>query len=167
MREALAIGWHESVVYVPGVELERLASHGILAAAADIRSTHTCRAVVDRTPNVYGRVDVVVNNAKSGVNAVPTGLPSSLSSRFLTVGPPELTQLAIANIASATAIVALPAADAYSASTSAIYSVHYSRRRELQCRRIDSAKVRPGIVDNLYLAPWLPSEQCMEAQESQ
>lgn len=164
VRRFLAAGWKVSVLALPGAELEWLTSLGVLVTAGDITSEQTRQAVVHRTLASYGRIDLLMNNAGVGLYAPPTGTPSALFNRLLevnVVAPLALAQLVIpimreqgsgtiVTMSSVAARVPLPWAAAYSASKSALDSVHDSLRLELRRSSVHLLKVYPGIVDTEF-----------------
>src|SRR6516165_9036085 len=71
VREFLSAGWKVSVIALPGLELDRLASSGVLTTAGDITCSQVRETVVERTLRIYGRIDVLINNAGIGLYALP------------------------------------------------------------------------------------------------
>ena len=164
VREFLAAGWKVSVVALPDSYLDWLTSLGIAVTAGDITSERIREKAVHQTLASYSRIDVLINNAGVGLYALPTEVPSALFSQLLevnVVAPLAMAQLAIpvmldqgfgtiVTMGSVAARVALPWAAAYSASKSALDSVHDSLRIELRGRPIHLLKICPGIVDTRF-----------------
>ena len=161
VREFLSAGWKVSVTALPGLELDRLASSGVLTTAGDITCSQVRETVVERTLRIYGRIDVLINNAGIGLYALPTEVTLDNFRRLLEVNvmaPLALSQLVIpvmskqssgtiVNIGSVGGIVSLPWAAAYSASKSALHALHDSLLRELRGGPVHLVKVCPGIVN--------------------
>jgi len=161
VREFLSAGWKVSVIALPGLELDRLASSGVLTTAGDITCSQVRETVVEQTLRTYGRIDVLINNAGIGLYALPTEVTLDNFRRLLEVNvmaPLALSQLVIpvmskqssgtiVNIGSVAGIVSLPWAAAYSASKSALHALHDSLLRELRGGPVHLVKVCPGIVN--------------------
>jgi NAD(P)-dependent dehydrogenase (short-subunit alcohol dehydrogenase family) len=164
VSELLASGWKVCVAALPGPELDRLAADKVLTIAGDITSDKIRAAAVEQTVGVYGRIDVLLNNAGIGLYALPTEMPAESFRRLLDVNvmaPLGLAQLVIplmhkqasgtiVNVGSVAGCVALPWAAAYCASKSALHAVHDCLRRELRGSPIHLIKVCPGIVDTRF-----------------
>jgi len=54
-----------------------------LAIAADLLDPEACRRVVDETAAAYGRLDVLVNNASTGVDRTPRSLEDASDAQLL------------------------------------------------------------------------------------
>ncbi len=164
VRQFLSKGWRAAVVALPDSDLDHLRGLDVLVIPGDVTAERTRAAAIAHTLGEYNRIDVLVNSAGVGLYAFPTETPMSSFSRMLGVNvlaPLALAQMAIpvmrkqgggaiVNVGSVAARVALPWAAAYSASKSALDSIHNSLRR--QCRRdpIRFVNVCPGIVDTNF-----------------
>src|SRR5690348_17010515 len=164
VRKLLSLGWEVSTVALPSPELDRVAASGATVIAGDITFPKVREQVVERTRELYGRIDVLINSAGIGLYARPTEVSLPAFSRILEVNvlaPLALTQRviphmqnqaggAIVNIGSVAGLVALPWSAAYSASKFALDAMHESLRRELRGGPIRLVKVCPGIVDTEF-----------------
>ncbi|HEY7389907.1 MAG TPA: SDR family NAD(P)-dependent oxidoreductase [Bryobacteraceae bacterium] len=160
----LANGWNVSVLALPGSELDRLTQDGVLATAGDVTCAGTRQAAIERTLNVYGRIDVLINNAGVGLYSPATEVPVDSFGRLMevnVVAPLALAQLVIPvmlrqssgtiiSMGSVAGCVSLPWAAAYCASKSALHAIHDSLRRQLRGSSIHLIKVCPGIVNTKF-----------------
>jgi short-subunit dehydrogenase len=133
---------------------------GTLASAGDITDGGFRQAVVRRTLDHFGRIDVLINNVGVGLYAPPSLADVDLVRRLFDVNvfsPLALTQLvipqmrdqgggSIINIGSVGGAVSLPWAAMYCASKFAVHGVNDSLRREVAGYGIHVMKVCPGIV---------------------
>ena len=160
VRKFVSAGWRVSVLTLADGDPSWMTSMGVTVTAGDVTSSEAREAAVQRTLSSYGRIDVLINNAGVGLYAVPTEVSPVLFSRMLevnVVAPLALARLVIpvmlkqgagtiVTMGSVAARVALPWASAYSASKSALLSIHDSLRVELRGTPIHLLGVYPGIV---------------------
>jgi len=126
----------------------------------DITSPATRRAVIGRTLDCFGGIDVLINNAGVGQYGFPSEVDTEISKRIFDVNvfsALALTQLAIphmrrqgrgtiVNIGSVGGKVSLPWAVMYCATKWAVHCLDDSLHRELAGSGIHVLKVCPGIV---------------------
>jgi NAD(P)-dependent dehydrogenase (short-subunit alcohol dehydrogenase family) len=161
VRRFLAEGWRVSVLALDDSNLDRLRGLDVLTIPGDMTSERVREAAVARTVEESGGIDALVNSAGVGLYAEPSETPLAMFSRLLEVNvlaPLALAQMVIplmrkrgggviVNVGSVAGDVALPWAAAYSASKSALRSIHDSLRRELRGDSIRLVEVCPGITD--------------------
>ncbi|MDQ6678433.1 MAG: SDR family NAD(P)-dependent oxidoreductase [Acidobacteriota bacterium] len=133
---------------------------GALSTQADLTLPEAREALVRRTLDHYGRVDILINNAGDGLYS-PTELTGLDQARrmfelnlFAAVGMVQLVcpgmraqrSGTIVNVTSIAAAIPLPWMTLYSASKAALSSVTRGLRRELRGSRIKIMEVQPGYV---------------------
>jgi short-subunit dehydrogenase len=164
VREFVTAGWRVSVLTLADGDLSWMTSLGVTVTKGDVTSREARETAVQQTLYSCGRIDVLINNAGVGLYGLPTEVSPCLFSRLLdvnVVAPLALAQLVIpvminqgtgtiVTMGSVAARVALPWAAAYSASKSALLSLHDSLRIELQGTPIHLLKVYAGIVDTEF-----------------
>jgi short-subunit dehydrogenase len=135
-----------------------------LIVTGDITSEGTRIAVVKRTIELFGQIDVLINNAGVGQYGYPTEVDTEISKRMFDVNvfsALALTQLVvpqmrsrhsgtIVNMGSVGGKVSLPWAVMYCATKWALHCVDDSLHRELAGTGIRVMKVCPGIVDTKF-----------------
>lgn len=135
-----------------------------LIVTGDITSEGTRIAVVKRTIELFGQIDVLINNAGVGQYGFPTEVDTEISKRMFDVNvfsALALTQLVvphmlarrsgtIVNMGSVGGKVSLPWAVMYCATKWALHCVDDSLHRELARTGIRVMKVCPGIVDTKF-----------------
>ena len=147
-------------------ELERVAREiqaaggQALAVPTDVRDGAAIHHMVAATLTLWGRVDVLVNNAGLGysrrvVNLDPVELRDQVSVNLIAVIecaqavlPAMLWQNSghIVNIASLAGLVGLPASSVYAATKAAVIIFSDSLRREVKSRGIHVTAFCPGFV---------------------
>jgi short-subunit dehydrogenase len=133
---------------------------GSLALATDMTHLDAVRAMVAKTVDHYGRVDVLVNNAGRGYEASLEGIEPTIFEeifRLNVVGPVVAMQAviphmraqrsgAIVNINSGTALMKIPRLSAYSATKRALVGISLTARVELEQDGIVVSQVYPGLT---------------------
>ena len=162
VRKFLSEEWNVAVLALPNQDIEWLEREkDVVVTVGDVTSNSAREAAVHQALLSFGRVDVLINNAGIGLYAMPTDIPLDLFTTLLeinTIAPLALAQLlvpvmlrqrsgVIVTIGSVAGAVALPWAAAYSASKSAMHSMHDALRRELRGTPVHVVKVCLGIVD--------------------
>lgn len=171
-------------------KLDALAKEiGGLAVATDVTSVDDLRALVDRTLEAYGKLDVLVNNA--GFNARgdfaqldPEGIVAILDTNLK--APMLLTRFAlphlektrgvVVNVASIAGHVPLPGESPYCASKWGLRGFTFAVGEEMRGRGVSLCAVSPGpiatpfVLDDLdhtpdlvFSQPFLTAEQVAEA----
>jgi short-subunit dehydrogenase len=153
-----------SLTSLPGEGMADAEETSRLAITGDITDAGLRGAVVHRTVEKYGRIDVLINNAGVGQYGYPSEVDTEISKRIFDVNvfaALALAQLAIphmrrqgsgaiVNLGSVGGKVSLPWAVMYCATKWALHCVDDSLRRELQGSGIRVMKVCPGIVDTKF-----------------
>jgi short-subunit dehydrogenase len=141
----------------------RAAGGEALAVAADVGDDAACAALLARTVEAYGRVDVLVNNAALHHRGRFTELPATQLADMVTANlrsPVLLTRLAldhmpdgaaIVNVASLAGCVPTPGSTVYSATKFGLRALTYALAEELRPRRITVSVVSPGPVDTGFI----------------
>lgn len=133
---------------------------GALVTLGDITDPEIRTSLIGRTIERYGRIDILINNAGSGVYGSSLTAGEEETRRLFELNffaPLALTQLTvpfmraqqsgtIVNVASIAGKVTLPWMTLYSASKSALIAVTDGLRRELQGTGIHAMSVCPGYV---------------------
>lgn len=149
---------------LPSEDFRNEESDSRLVITGDITSEKTRADVVERTINIFGRIDVLINDVGLGQYGYPTEVDTEVSKRMFDVNvfsPLALTQLVvpymqmeqsgtIVNIGSVGGKVSLPWAVMYCATKWAVHCIDDSLRRELSRSGIRVMKVCPGIVDTKF-----------------
>lgn len=135
-----------------------------IVTAGDITEAETRRAIVDRTLQHFGRIDVLINNAGVGQYGFPTDVDLEISKHMFDINvfsALALIQLVIphmrarksgliVNLGSVGGKVSLPWSVMYCATKWATHCVNDALRRELDGTGIRVMKVCPGIVDTKF-----------------
>lgn len=159
-----ALGSKLALTALPSEAFQRDESSSRLVIPGDITSAKTRAEVVERTIDLFGRIDVLINNAGVGQYGYPTEVDTEISKRMFDVNvfsALALTQLVvphmrekksgtIVNIGSVGGKVSLPWAVMYCATKWALHCVDDSLHRELAGTGIRVMKVCPGIVDTRF-----------------
>ncbi|HET8546812.1 MAG TPA: SDR family NAD(P)-dependent oxidoreductase [Bryobacteraceae bacterium] len=141
-------------------KLERVAGGNALVIAGDLLERATRRVAVEQTIAAYGRIDVLVNNAGTGIYQPSHTTPMAQARTLWELNffaPLELTQLAaadmkrrragaIVNVSSIAGKITLPWFTLYSASKYALNSFTDGLRIELKPWNIAAISVCPGYV---------------------
>lgn len=162
VKQAAADGDHVVAVDLPGSGVEAVAQalgKGHLAIACDVSREVDVVAAFAQCDAVFGRVDVLINNAALGPTMAATvDTTLELFQRTLAVnliGPFVMAREAarrmpaggvIANIVSLAGIVANPRRNAYAASKAALISMTKSLACEWASRGVRVVGVAPGYV---------------------
>ncbi len=153
-----------SLTSLPGQGLADSTGARQVNTTGDITEPETRNAVVKRTLDAFGRVDVLINNAGVGQYGYPTEVDTEISKRMFDVNVFSvlaLTQLVVpgmrsrksgvvVNIGSVGGEVSLPWAVMYCATKWALHCIDDSLRRELKGDGIRVMKVCPGIVETQF-----------------
>ena len=137
-----------------------------LAIPTDIRRDSDLHALIEETLDVFGRIDVLVNNAGADLGGLlidndPTRIRTVVDVNFHATL--RLTQLVvpvmlrqgrghIVNVASTAATVPVPAQAAYTASKAALVAFTSSLRRELDDAGLRVTLVQPSFVRTPLIA---------------
>lgn len=153
-----------SLTALPGPGFQDHSDGQELVSAGDITDDGFRRALVAKTLDRFGRVDVLINAVGVGLYAPPSTVDVELSKRLFDINvfaPLALTQLiipgmrargsgTIVNLGSVGGRVSLPWSVMYCATKFAVHAVNDSLRRELSGSGIRVVKVCPGIVDTKF-----------------
>jgi short-subunit dehydrogenase len=135
--------------------------HQALAMPTDMGDTAQATALVSKTVEAFGKVDVVINNAALGVRDSVLDLREEQARRVMDVnyfGPVALIQAAIPhlransdggliiNVSSIVGRRAMPGIAGYCASKSALEKMAESLRIELKADNIRVSTVYPGVT---------------------
>ena len=128
----------------------------------DVTDEAQCRALIRRTAELTGRLDVLIQNAGSGMNArmdemTDTGIFEKLL-RVNVLGPAYLTHEAIPHlkksrgqivcVSSVAGLTGVPLRTAYSASKHAVFGLFDSLRIELQEFGVSITMIAPDFVQS-------------------
>jgi short-subunit dehydrogenase len=158
------LGAKLALTALPGESFKNEESGSRLVIPGDITSEKARIEVVERTIGLFGRIDVLINNAGVGQYGYPTAADTEISKRMFDVNVFSLlalTQLVlphmrakgsgtIVNIGSVGGKVSLPWAVMYCATKWAVHCIDDSLHRELSGTGIRVMKVCPGIVDTKF-----------------
>jgi uncharacterized protein len=146
-------------------KLRALARPDDLVVACDLTEDAGRAAIVEKTLERWGRVDVVINNAGRGsyYSAIATPLEDARSLFDLNFFAPfHLAQLAapwlqqtkgtLVNVSSIAGQISLPWLPVYSASKFALASLTLSQRNELRRHGVNVMGVFPGYIDTDFQA---------------
>ncbi len=144
-------------------ELERAGAR-VLVQPTDVRDLEACQRLLDRTLEVFGRLDLLINNAGVGdwslleredpgriENMVRTNMLGLLYMSRLAV-PVMLRQGegVIVQVASLAGLMGLPFQAVYGATKAAVIALSRSLRSELQGRGVHVLLVMPGPVRTAF-----------------
>lgn len=136
----------------------RTAAHGVLAVETDVSDRESVEALVARTIEEFGRLDVLVNNAGLGLSGRVSELrPEDLRHVFEvnTIGPLNCVQAAlprmgsggrIINVSSVVGKRAIPKVGGYCSTKFALNALSDSLRVEVAQRGISVTSVYPGTT---------------------
>ena len=136
----------------------RAASSGVLVVEADVADRESVEAMVGRTVEKFGRLDVLVNNAGLGLSGRVAELrPEDLRYVFEgnTIGPLNCLQAAlphmgsggrIINVSSVVGLRAIPKVGGYCSTKFALNALSDSLRVEVAERGISVTSVYPGTT---------------------
>lgn len=162
-------------------EAERIAARtGGLAVQADLRSEAAVDALVDEVLGVYGRIDVLVNNAGvSRVNQVQdvsnyewdllqasNATSTFLMTRAVLPSMIEAHRGAIVNISSMWGIAGGSCESAYSASKGAVIAFTKAVAKEVGPAGIRVNCVAPGVIETAMLDRYTPLELAALADQT-
>ncbi|HUI81349.1 MAG TPA: SDR family NAD(P)-dependent oxidoreductase [Bryobacteraceae bacterium] len=144
--------------------LSKVAPEGSLITAGDLTEDRTRRAIIERTLDYFGAIDILINNAGAGLYSPSWSVPLE-EVRWLfdlnLFAPMALTQLAvphmrerrsgvIVNVGSIAGKMALPWLTVYSASKYALGALTEGMRMELRRDGIRTMIVCPGYVRTAF-----------------
>ena len=136
----------------------RAASSGVLVVEADVADSESVEAMVGRTVEKFGRLDVLVNNAGLGLSGRISELrPEDLRYVFEvnTIGPLNCVQAAlpqmgkggrIINVSSVVGLRAIPKVGGYCSTKFALNALSDSLRVEVADRGVSVTSVYPGTT---------------------
>jgi short-subunit dehydrogenase len=140
--------------------LRAIASPNDLVLACDLTQDTGRAAIVEKTAERWGRLDVLINNAGRGSYYSPTASPLEDARSLFDLNffaPFHLAQLAapwlrqtkgtIVNVSSIAGQISLPWLPVYSASKFALASITSTLRIELRRQGVNVISVFPGYVD--------------------
>ncbi len=141
------------------VELQALPGRRV-AVAADLQKTADCQRLIDGTLAIFGRVDILINNAGLGHRSLLSSMPISDAETMLDtnlLAPLRLIQLVlpqmrlqksgqIVNVSSIVGQRPLPRSGFYCATKTALNFVTRSLRMELRGSGISIATLYPGMT---------------------
>jgi short-subunit dehydrogenase len=153
-----------SLTALPNENFRNQETPSAIITAGDITDPETRRAIVDRTLEHFGRIDVLINNAGVGQYGFPTDVDIEISKRRFDINvfsALALTQLVIphmrarksgliVNMGSVGGEVSLPWSVMYCATKWAVHCINDALRRELDGTGIRVMKVCPGIVNTKF-----------------
>jgi len=157
----------EATVYATAREAKDIAAldeQGAETAELDVTDGERCRAVVERSVDETGRIDVLVNNAGYGQQGVIEDVPVSRVREQFDVnvhGPHRLTRAVlprmreqesgrIINVSSVAGRVSTPGMGVYSGSKFALEAMTDALRNEVNDHGIHAILVEPGPVDTRF-----------------
>jgi short-subunit dehydrogenase len=137
---------------------------GSFARPTDMSSTDEIKDMVSEVKNHYGRIDILINNAGQGYDALVSQIDSQTLHQIFDldfVGPltamqqvipimQQQGQGAIINISSGTALMHLPDMGAYAAIKAALAHLSLTAREELKAFNINVSVVYPYITDTHF-----------------
>jgi 3-oxoacyl-[acyl-carrier protein] reductase len=146
---------------------------------ADVRIEADCRALIDRAVKVFGRIDVLVNNAgggsgvEGGVGPLEEATPEGFDAVYqLNLRSPFFTGMraakymieqgtggSILNIVSIDGLFPAPGEALYGSAKAALISLTASLAVELGRYRIRVNAIAPGLVDTKLVARALHTEE--------
>jgi NAD(P)-dependent dehydrogenase (short-subunit alcohol dehydrogenase family) len=136
----------------------RAAASGVLVVEADVADRGSVEAMVEKTVEKFGRIDVLVNNAGLGLSGRISELrPEDLRYVFEvnTIGPMNCVQAAlprmgdggrIINVSSVVGLRAIPKVGGYCSTKFALNALSDSLRVEVADRGISVTSVYPGTT---------------------
>jgi short-subunit dehydrogenase len=145
-------------------EIERRGGR-VLALPADLRDATACKQVIARTTEVFGGIDILVNNAAVNIRGpVETRDARELAQiiQVNLIAPIILSRLVIPHlrargggtiiqIASIAGQIPLPGEATYSASKSGLRAFSFALREELEGSGVRVCVVSPGPVDTAFI----------------
>ena len=143
-------------------KLEKLAKELVdsLVVLVDMRSEEQIKRMIKKTINHFGKVDILINNAGRGYDALIENIDTEKFRELFTlnlVGPTVAMQEVIpymrkqgggtiVNISSGTALMAIPGMSPYSSLKRALVGVSLTAREELADSKISVSVVYPYIT---------------------
>lgn len=162
--------------------LSSLPGTGHMIFKADMASAQEIGEMVDEILRIYGRIDVLVNNAGIFEELDMTGISMEEFSTYWEqtikvnlTGPAILSNLVaremiktgggrIVNVTSRGAFRGEPNAWAYGASKAGLNSLGQSMAKSLAKHNIFICTIAPGFVETDMAAPWLVGEKRLELE---
>lgn len=147
------------------VKLESVARDGDLVVAGDLTSDAVRRALIEKTKERWGRIDVLINNAGRGSYYTASTTPLDEARAIFEINffaPFALTQIAlphlretrgsVVNVSSIAGQISLPWLPVYSASKFALTAIGSALRSELRRDGVRVMGVFPGYVNTDFQA---------------